>query len=76
MAEAHYTSMKKNLKKVVKSRCDVLFGEFLSGRTRTAESWLSAYMKNPVLRYIAEVVVWQQNEKRRNFEMATLFCKE
>ena len=55
-AKADFAEIKKNIKKVIKSRNDSLFGDFLSGRTRTADSWMNSYTKNMVLRR----VVWNQ----------------
>ena len=52
--------MKKNLKKVVKSRNDILFQDFLSGKTRQAKSWIASYTNNPVLHCVAELIVWNQ----------------
>ncbi len=63
MANADFSEMKKNVKKIIKNRKDLLFSDFLSGRTRTAESWLESYTKNPLLRFAASLLVWSQNKK-------------
>lgn len=62
-ANADFTEMKKNVKKIMKNRKDVLFADFLSGHSRTAEAWLESYTKNPLLRFAASLLVWSQNRK-------------
>ena len=59
-AKADLAELKKNLKKVVKSRIDLLFAAFLDGRSRTGEAWKTAYQTNPVLRSVASLLVWSQ----------------
>lgn len=61
-AAADFAEMKKNAKKVVKGRNDVLFEEFLSGKTRAATSWIASYTKNPLLRQVAKLIVWVQGK--------------
>ena len=61
-ASADFSEMKKNLKKVVKSRNDILFYDFLSGKTRDAKSWTTSYTKNPILKRVAQLIVWNQGE--------------
>jgi hypothetical protein len=56
---AQYNEIKANVKKVVKSRNDMLFEEFLSGKTRSASSWQNSYIKNPILHRVAELIVWK-----------------
>ncbi|MBQ3490717.1 MAG: leucine-rich repeat protein [Clostridia bacterium] len=63
IANADFSEMKKNVKKIVKNRKDILFADFLSGKTRTGEIWMESYTKNPLLRFVASLLVWQQNEK-------------
>ena len=55
------SNLKKNLKKVVKSRNDILFKRFLNGKTQSAEGWIASYTNNPVLHRVAELLVWNQN---------------
>ena len=62
-AKADFDEMRKTVKKVVRSRSDVLFAEFLSGRERPAAEWREAYLKNPLLRTVAELLVWEQGGK-------------
>ena len=58
--KADFAEMKRLARKIVKSRGDVLFDAFLSGETRGAASWKSAYLGNPLLRYAAGALVWVQ----------------
>ena len=62
-SNADFTAMKKNAKKIVKSRNAVLFEEFLSGKSRPADEWKAAYTENPLLRTVASLLVWAQNKK-------------
>lgn len=59
-AKAELTDLKKNLKKVVKIRNEILFDSFLSGKTQKPSVWFDSYTQNPVLRKVAELIVWQQ----------------
>ena len=61
-ANADFSAMKKNAKKIVKSRQNLLFGEFLSGKSRPANEWKSAYTENPLLRAVASLLVWKQGK--------------
>ena len=61
-ASTDFTEMKKSVKKILKNRKDILFSEFLSGKTRSAESWLESYTKNPLLRSVASILVWEQEK--------------
>lgn len=61
-ANEHFTEMKKSIKKIVKNRKDNLFGDFLSGNARKASDWQAAYMDNPLLRSVGELLVWQQGK--------------
>ena len=61
-ASAHLSEMKKNLKKVVKGRNDVLFQEFLEGQGRNAASWKASYLTNPVLNMVGRLLVWAQGK--------------
>lgn len=59
---ADFSAMKKDAKKIVKNRADVLFQDFLSGRTRPAADWCASYLHNPLLRSVAELLVWSQGD--------------
>ena len=61
-ANADFTQMKKDAKKIVKSRCNALFGDFLSAHARSAEDWQRSYLQNPLLRSVAKLVVWSQGK--------------
>ena len=60
-ASNEFKKLKSDVKKVVKARNDLLFDYFLSGSTRYAKDWLAVYTVNPVLRKVAELIVWKQN---------------
>ena len=60
-AKADFDEMRKSVKKIVKSRSDKLFRDFLSGNGTKAGDWQEAYLNNPLLRSVAELVVWDQN---------------
>ena len=60
-ANADFSGMKKSAKKIVKSRANTLFADFLSGRERTAETWKECYLNNPLLRQIGSLLVWTQD---------------
>ena len=59
-ASADFSEMKKNCKKIVKNQANSLFADFLSGRARKADIWKNSYLKNPLLRQVASLVVWAQ----------------
>lgn len=62
-AAKDFADLKKNVKKVIKSRFAQLFSDFLTGREQSAENWKKAYIGNPLLRIVANIVVWQQGKK-------------
>ena len=59
-ANVDFSEMKKNVKKIAKNRIAILFGDFLSGRGRSAASWQTAYLNNVLLRSVASLLVWSQ----------------
>lgn len=61
-ASADLSEIKKNLKKVVKGRNEILFRNFLDGQTRNAFSWKQSYLTNPVLNMVARLLVWSQGK--------------
>lgn len=67
-ASAAVSDLKKNVKKVVKARNDQLFESFVFGynshTSQNSQSWMQSYYKNPVLKKVAELIVWKQ---RKNF---------
>ena len=60
-AKRDYDEMRRNIKKVVNSRNDRLFKAFLDGTTYNADDWVQTYIKNPVLRVVASLLVWEQD---------------
>lgn len=60
-AKSDFDEMKKSVKKIIKNRKDRLFEDFLSGRTRKSQDWKDVYLKNPLLRSVASLVVWSQD---------------
>lgn len=62
-ANADFSEMKKSAKKIVKNRVSILFEDFLSGRARKADAWKEIYLKNPLLRQVASLLVWVQDGK-------------
>ncbi|MCR5137749.1 MAG: DUF4132 domain-containing protein [Oscillospiraceae bacterium] len=56
-----FSAMKKDIRTTAKTRNDKIFADFLSGRSRPGKDWKKAYLKNPVLRTLAKLVVWEQN---------------
>lgn len=60
---ADYSELKKNVKKVVKTRNDLLFECFLSGEKFDCASWTTAYTENPVLKKVAKLLVWAQGKQ-------------
>lgn len=62
-ARTDLAAMRKNIKKAISGRRDRLFADFLSGKETKAEDWVASYLGNPVLRSIAQLLVWQQGER-------------
>lgn len=62
-AKADFDEMRKSVKKILKIRGNVLFGDFLSGRERRSGEWQETYIKNPLLCTAAGLLVWNQGEK-------------
>ena len=59
-ATADFSEMKKSSKKIVKNQASVLFSDFLNGRSIKADTWKNSYLKNPLLRRVASLLVWAQ----------------
>lgn len=62
-ANADFIETKKNVKKAAKNKSDRLFREFLDGTEMAAEKWKTTYISNPLLRQIANLLVWEQAGK-------------
>ena len=60
MAKADYDEMSNAVKKIVKSRSDRLFQAFLNGSEKPAADWEETFINNPLLRAIAQLLVWKQ----------------
>jgi hypothetical protein len=58
-----FSEIKKNLKNSVKAKNNELFDAFLNGSEYSVEEWIEAYMNNPVLHIVAELIVWSQGNK-------------
>jgi len=61
-ANEDFSEMKKSIKKILKNRKNLLFADFLNGSSRSAESWIESYTKNPLLHSIASILVWEQGQ--------------
>ena len=62
-AYADYSETKKNIKKAANNKSNRLFEEFLDGKEHSASKWQELYLGNPVLRQIANLLVWNQQGK-------------
>ncbi len=62
-AGADLSALKKNVKSTAKARSDRLFQDFLSGHTEPANRWKRAYLENPLLRRVAQLLVWSQGKQ-------------
>ena len=55
-----FDNIKTNIKNVIKNRYKLLFSDFLNGKEQSAGNWKKVYIENPLMRTVANVVVWQQ----------------
>ena len=62
-ANAEFSELKKNVKKIAKNRVNILFADFLGGRTRPADAWKESTLNNPLLRQVASLLVWVQDNR-------------
>ncbi len=62
-AKADFAMLKRESKKLVKARSVILFDDFLSGKGFASDGWQSSYLTNPVMRALAETIVWMQDGK-------------
>lgn len=62
-AKKDFADLKKNIKRVVTNRKNLLFEAFLTGKTYVPSNWGKSYLENPVLNAIACCIVWKQNDK-------------
>ncbi|MCR5137083.1 MAG: leucine-rich repeat protein [Oscillospiraceae bacterium] len=76
-AKADVSDLKKNIKRVITHRRDVVFDDFLSGVERDAAKWKKIYLSNPVLRALARLIVWEQAGRRFTVdETGTVDCSD
>ena len=57
-----YDDMRQNLKKAVRMKTDQLFADYLDKNAASASDWQTAYMKNPLLKKIGGMIVWEQGK--------------
>lgn len=62
IANKDFKQLCSNAKKIVRNRVSSLFKEYLSGKGRGHLSWKNAYIENPLLRSVAEHIVWCQGK--------------
>ena len=62
-ANDDFTEMKFFAKSIVKKRVEKLFSEFLNGKETKAKEWKELYLKNPLLRRVARLLIWSQSQK-------------
>ena len=62
-AKEDLSSMKKAVKKILQNRRNVLFDEFLSGKEHPSADWQVTYLKNPILRSVAQLLIWSQGKR-------------
>lgn len=58
-----FAKIKKTIKKTAKSVANNLFSQFLSATGKPAKDWLSMFVNNPLLRIMAELVIWEQGKE-------------
>ena len=61
-ANKDFSNTKKAVKDIVKSRSNQLFKEFLRKNEKPARDWKEAYLNNPILRDVASLLVWNQDD--------------
>ena len=59
-AKADLAEIKKNLKKVVKARCGLIFADYLADKPMDAIRWKSTYPPYLLLSRVASLLVWSQ----------------
>ena len=62
-ASKDYDDLKKNIKKVIKNRSDILFKAFLNKTKFQVKDWKNVYLNNPVLKKIGQLIIWQQDKQ-------------
>jgi len=75
-ANAAFTELKKNVKKIVKNRQKNLQQDFLTGKEYDAAHWNAAYLPNPLLRKVASLLVWQQGQNTFTISNGALITED
>ena len=63
IANNDFTQIKKDVKRIFKNRTSILFNEFYICKEQLFEEWEAVYMRNPILRKVACLLVWTTQEK-------------
>ncbi len=63
LAVNDFKEMQTATKKIVKNRVSNLFEAFLCKKARSGLDWKSGYLRNPLLRSVARLLVWEQSGK-------------
>ncbi len=62
-AQNEIADLRRNLKRVLSLRTKTLYADFLDGTAFPAEKWKAAYLRDPFLRRLASLLVWEQAGK-------------
>ena len=62
-AKKDFARLKKDIRAAVKERTNLLFQRFLDGEGQKGEDWKKVYFQNPMLKQIARLLVWSQDQK-------------
>lgn len=60
-ATEEFTRFKKNTEDFIRQRSEQLLRMHLSGEKESAELWKSVYLQHPVIKHLADKVVWKDN---------------
>ena len=71
-AKTDLSNLKKNIKRIIKARTEMLFEAFLDGREFSANQWKNAYLNNPLLNHVANLIVWEQAGKTFTLKEKTI----
>ena len=61
-AKKDLADIRKNIKKVAKSRSNALFEDFLNGKEYESENWKKLHFSNPLINRIGRLLVWAQED--------------
>ena len=63
-ASEAFSQLKKDAKQIITNKKNHIFEDFLTGKTISPDAWQASYEgSNPLLRAVAELVVWNQKGK-------------